>query len=111
MRRQWRDQGTSHLTVATLRSKIQRITTHSAVLAFCPAKDVVFPVIAFREHDPDCMRQDKVLYKIADHAKNFGVIYSQLAQNHGLTHARYKLMLWQYATFEPQEWNLTWTLF
>jgi hypothetical protein len=65
---------------------------------------VVFPVIAFREHDgldydPDCMRQDKVLYKIADHAKNFGVIYGQLAQNHGLTHARYLLMLWQHATW------------
>lgn len=33
-------------------------------------------VIRFgRDHDPDCMRQDEVLYKIADRVKNFAVIY------------------------------------
>lgn len=33
-------------------------------------------VIRFgRDHDPDCMRQDEVLYKIADKVKNFAVIY------------------------------------
>lgn len=31
-------------------------------------------VIRFgRDHDPDCMRQDEVLYKIADKVKNFAV--------------------------------------
>ena len=28
-----------------------------------------------RDHDPACMRQDEVLYKIADRIKNFGVIF------------------------------------
>lgn len=28
-----------------------------------------------RDHDPDCMRQDEVLYRIADKVKNFCVIY------------------------------------
>jgi len=28
-----------------------------------------------RDWDPDCMRQDEVLYKIADRVKNFAVIY------------------------------------
>ncbi|KAI8624551.1 mitosis protein DIM1-domain-containing protein [Xylariaceae sp. FL1651] len=33
-------------------------------------------VIRFgRDHDPDCMRQDEVLYRIADKIKNFAVIY------------------------------------
>lgn len=33
-------------------------------------------VIRFgRDHDPDCMRQDEVLYKIAERVKNFAVIY------------------------------------
>jgi len=33
-------------------------------------------VIRFgRDHDPGCMRQDEVLYKIADRIKNFAVIY------------------------------------
>ena len=33
-------------------------------------------VIRFgRDHDPGCMRQDEVLYKIADKVKNFAVIY------------------------------------
>ena len=33
-------------------------------------------VIRFgRDWDPDCMRQDEVLYKIADRVKNFAVIY------------------------------------
>ena len=33
-------------------------------------------VIRFgRDHDPDCMRQDEVLYKIADRVKNFAVVY------------------------------------
>ena len=33
-------------------------------------------VIRFgRDHDPDCMRQDEVLYRIADRVKNFAVIY------------------------------------
>jgi U5 snRNP protein, DIM1 family len=42
-------------------------------------------VIRFgRDYDPDCMRQDEVLYKIADRVKNFAVIYGQLAQHHGL---------------------------
>jgi DIM1 family U5 snRNP protein len=31
-------------------------------------------VIRFgRDHDPDCMRQDEVLYKVADKVKNFAV--------------------------------------
>jgi DIM1 family U5 snRNP protein len=28
-----------------------------------------------RDHDPDCMLQDEILYKIADRVKNFAVIY------------------------------------
>ena len=33
-------------------------------------------VIRFgRDWDPDCMRQDEVLYRIADKVKNFAVIY------------------------------------
>lgn len=33
-------------------------------------------VIRFgRDWDPECMRQDEVLYKIADRVKNFAVIY------------------------------------
>ncbi|KAF3387480.1 Mitosis protein dim1 [Penicillium rolfsii] len=33
-------------------------------------------VIRFgRDHDPDCIRQDEVLYKIAERVKNFAVIY------------------------------------
>jgi hypothetical protein len=33
-------------------------------------------VIRFgRDADPDCMRQDEVLYRIADRVKNFAVIY------------------------------------
>ena len=33
-------------------------------------------VIRFeRDHDTDCMRQDEVLFKIADRVKNFAVIY------------------------------------
>jgi DIM1 family U5 snRNP protein len=28
-----------------------------------------------RDWDPDCMRQDEVLYRIADRVKNFAVIY------------------------------------
>lgn len=33
-------------------------------------------VIRFgRDADPDCMRQDEVLYKIADRVRNFAVIY------------------------------------
>ena len=33
-------------------------------------------VIRFgRAWDPDCMRQDEVLYRIADKVKNFAVIY------------------------------------
>ena len=33
-------------------------------------------VIRFgRDWDPDCMRQDEVLYRIADRVKNFAVIY------------------------------------
>lgn len=33
-------------------------------------------VIRFgRDYDQDCMRQDEVLYKIADRVKNFAVIY------------------------------------
>ena len=33
-------------------------------------------VIPFgRDHDTDCMRQDEVLFKIADRVKNFAVIY------------------------------------
>lgn len=33
-------------------------------------------VIRFgRDHDSDCMRQDEVLYKIADRVKNFAAIY------------------------------------
>ena len=35
-------------------------------------------VIRFgRDHEPDCMRQDEVLYKIADRVKNFAAIYGQ----------------------------------
>ncbi|KAJ4304316.1 hypothetical protein N0V88_001929 [Collariella sp. IMI 366227] len=33
-------------------------------------------VIRFgRDHDPDCMRQDEALFKIAERVKNFAVIY------------------------------------
>lgn len=33
-------------------------------------------VIRFgRDHDPDCMRQDEVLYKVADKVKNFAVSF------------------------------------
>ncbi|KAI5848367.1 mitosis protein DIM1-domain-containing protein [Tricharina praecox] len=33
-------------------------------------------VIRFgRDWDPDCMRQDEVLYRIADRVKNFAVVY------------------------------------
>lgn len=33
-------------------------------------------VIRFgRDSDPDCMRQDEVLYKIADKVKNFAALY------------------------------------
>jgi DIM1 family U5 snRNP protein len=33
-------------------------------------------VIRFgRDADPDCMRQDEVLYRIADRVKNFAVVY------------------------------------
>ncbi|OQE86233.1 hypothetical protein PENNAL_c0021G00474 [Penicillium nalgiovense] len=33
-------------------------------------------VIRFgRDHDPDCIRQDELLYKIAERVKNFAVIY------------------------------------
>ena len=40
-------------------------------------------VIRFgRDHDPDCMRQDEVLYKIADRVKNFAVIYCLSPLNH-----------------------------
>ena len=39
-------------------------------------------VIRFgRDHDPDCMRQDEVLYKIADRVKNFAVIYRTLQRS------------------------------
>ena len=35
-------------------------------------------VIRFgRDWNPDCMRQDEVLYRIADRVKNFAVIYRQ----------------------------------
>jgi U5 snRNP protein, DIM1 family len=35
-------------------------------------------VIRFgRDYEPDCMRQDEVLYKIADRVKNFAVLYGQ----------------------------------
>ena len=38
-------------------------------------------VIRFgRDHEPDCMRQDEVLYKIADRVKNFAVLYGGVAQ-------------------------------
>lgn len=40
------------------------------------SEDARLVVIRFgRDHDPDCMRQDEVLYKIADRVKNFAVIY------------------------------------
>lgn len=40
------------------------------------SEDERLVVIRFgRDHDPDCMRQDEVLYKIADRVKNFAVIY------------------------------------
>lgn len=40
------------------------------------SEDERLVVIRFgRDHDPDCMRQDEVLYKIADQVKNFAVIY------------------------------------
>lgn len=36
-------------------------------------------VIRFgRDHDPDCMRQDEMLYKIADKVKNFAVRHPHL---------------------------------
>ena len=35
-------------------------------------------VIRFgRDYEPDCMRQDEVLYKIADRVKNFAVLYGE----------------------------------
>lgn len=40
------------------------------------SEDERLVVIRFgRDHDPDCMRQDEVLYKIAEKVKNFAVIY------------------------------------
>lgn len=40
-------------------------------------------VIRFgRDYEPDCMRQDEVLYKIADRVKNFAVIYGQPSLKH-----------------------------
>ncbi|KIX08321.1 mitosis protein dim1 [Rhinocladiella mackenziei CBS 650.93] len=40
------------------------------------SEDERLVVIRFgRDWDPDCMRQDEVLYKIADRVKNFAVIY------------------------------------
>lgn len=40
------------------------------------SEDERLVVIRFgRDHDPDCMRQDEVLYKIAERVKNFAVIY------------------------------------
>ena len=40
------------------------------------SEDERLVVIRFgRDHDPDCMRQDEVLYKIADQVKNFAVVY------------------------------------
>jgi hypothetical protein len=39
-------------------------------------------VIRFgRDYEPDCMRQDEVLYKIADRVKNFAVLYGQFPRN------------------------------
>merc|ERR1712000_174888 len=41
-----------------------------------PLRGGCLVVIRFgRDWDPDCMRQDEVLYKIADRVKNFAVIY------------------------------------
>ena len=40
------------------------------------SEDERLVVIRFgRDHDIDCMRQDEVLFKIADRVKNFAVIY------------------------------------
>lgn len=40
------------------------------------SEDERLVVIRFgRDWDPDCMRQDEVLYRIADRVKNFAVIY------------------------------------
>lgn len=40
------------------------------------SEDERLVVIRFgRDWDPDCMRMDEVLYKIADRVKNFAVIY------------------------------------
>ena len=41
-------------------------------------------VIRFgRDYDEDCMRQDEVLYKIAERVKNFAVIYGKSTETHG----------------------------
>jgi hypothetical protein len=43
-------------------------------------------VIRFgRDHDPDCMRQDEVLYKVADKVKNFAVRFFILPTQPNLT--------------------------
>ncbi|PMD64596.1 4A/4B type thioredoxin-like protein [Hyaloscypha bicolor E] len=40
------------------------------------SEDERLVIIRFgRNWDPDCMRQDEVLYRIADRVKNFAVIY------------------------------------
>lgn len=40
------------------------------------SEDERLVIIRFgRDHDPDCMRQDEVLYKVAEKVKNFAVIY------------------------------------
>jgi U5 snRNP protein, DIM1 family len=40
------------------------------------SEDERLVVIRFgRDWDPDCMRQDEVLYRIADRVKNYAVIY------------------------------------
>jgi DIM1 family U5 snRNP protein len=40
------------------------------------SEDERLVVIRFgKDWDPDCMRQDEVLYRIADRVKNFAVIY------------------------------------
>lgn len=40
-------------------------------------------VIRFgRDYSEDCMRQDEVLFKIADRVKNFAVVYGQSLQHY-----------------------------
>jgi DIM1 family U5 snRNP protein len=50
-------------------------TPRKLELTFAPEEDRLVVIRFGRDWDPDCMRQDEVLYKIADKVRNFAVIY------------------------------------